>query len=140
MSKLFFARLSGSQEVPAVSTNAFGLAKFKVSSNDKRMGFRLVLNQLNNFTEAHIHLGERGENGPVVAFLFGPIHPGISVTRGMVDGIITAEDLVGPLEGKSFETLVDLMREEKAYVNVHTVQNPEGEIRGQVERFKKITE
>jgi len=140
MSKLFFAKLNGSEEVPAVSTNAFGLAKFKVSSNDKRMGYRLVINHLSNFTQAHIHLGEIGENGPVVAFLFGPIKPGITITRGMVDGIITAEDLVGPLEGKCFETLVDLMKEGKAYVNFHTVQNPDGEIRGQVECFKKISE
>jgi CHRD domain len=133
--QLFFARLSGAEEVPPVRTDAFGLAKFKVSRDETRIGYRLIVNNIDNLTMAHIHIGRRGVNGPVVVFLFGPVDPGISVNRGVVEGIITAEDLVGPLEGKPLSALVDLMRDGKTYVNAHTTQNPDGEIRGQIKRF-----
>lgn len=99
------------------------------------MGYRLTVNNLDNFTEAHIHLGKKGMNGPVVVFLFGPTNPGISVNEGVVQGVITADDLVGPLAGRKLSTLVELMREGKTYVNAHTTQNPDGEIRGQIRSF-----
>jgi hypothetical protein len=133
--QLFFAILEGSEEVPPVRTDAFGFAKFKVSRDERRIGYRLTVNNLDNFTQAHIHLGRRGVNGPVVVFLFGPADPGISVNKGVVEGIITADDLVGPLMGQSLSDLIELMRDGKTYVNAHTVQNPDGEIRGQIKQF-----
>lgn len=133
--ELFFARLKGSEEVPPVRTDAFGTAKFKVSKDERKMGYRLTVNDLSNFTEAHIHLGRRGVNGPVVVFLFGLIDPDISVNKGVVEGIITARDLVGPLEGKPLSVLIDLMSDGDTYVNVHTAQNPDGEIRGQIKPY-----
>jgi hypothetical protein len=72
---LFFAKLSGAEEVPPVLTDTFGLAKFKVSRNENRSGYRLIVNNINDFTVAHIHIGRRGVNGPVVVFLFGPVDP-----------------------------------------------------------------
>jgi CHRD domain len=133
--QLFFAILEGSEEVPPVRTDADGLAKFKVSRDGRRIGFRLTVNNLDNFTQAHIHIGRRGENGPVVAFLFGPVDPDISVNKGVVEGIITADDLVGPLEGRPLSALIELMKDRETYVNAHTAQNPDGEIRGQIKRF-----
>ncbi|HEY4551283.1 MAG TPA: CHRD domain-containing protein [Bacillus sp. (in: firmicutes)] len=96
------------------------------------MRFQLTVNNLENFTQAHIHLGRIGVNGPIVAFLFGPVDPDISVKKGIVEGIITADDLVGPLKGRRLSTLIDLMEDGKTYVNAHTAQNPDGEIRGQI--------
>lgn len=132
--ELFFANLNGSEEVPPVDTRANGLIKFKVSSDGRRIGYKLTVNNLANFTQAHIHLGHRGTNGPVVAFLFGPVDPGISVNKGVVEGVITANDLVGPLERASIIDLLRLMRTGRAYVNAHTAQHPDGEIRGQIKR------
>ncbi len=129
---LFFAKLSGAEEVPPVRTDAFGLAKFKVSRNERKIGFRLTVENLSNFTQAHIHIGRRGVNGPVVVFLFGPVDPDISVNIGVVEGVITVKDLVGPLQGKPLSALIDLMREGVKYVNAYTAQNPDGEIRGQI--------
>jgi hypothetical protein len=133
--ELFFAKLKGSEEVPPVRTNAFGHAKFKVSRDGRKIGFRLTVNHLSNFTQAHIHLGRSGTNGPVVVFLFGPVDPDISVNKGVVEGIITAEDLVGPLEGEPLSALIDLMNDGETYVNAHTAQNPDGEIRGQIQSY-----
>lgn len=133
---LFFAILEGSEEVPPVRTDASGNVKFKVSRNERRMSFRLTVNNLDNFTQAHIHIGRREVNGPVVVFLFGPVDPDISVSKGVVEGVITADDLVGPLKGEPLSSLINLMLDEKTYVNAHTAQNPDGEIRGQIKCFK----
>ena len=69
---------------------------------------------------AHIHQGKAGGNGSPVA----PLQMG--------KGKITSSDLQGPLAGKQISDLVDLMKNGGAYVNVHTQQNQNGEIRGQI--------
>ncbi|GEC93152.1 MULTISPECIES: CHRD domain-containing protein [Brevibacillus] len=134
MTLRFRAFLRGSEEVPPVRTNATGTTSFRLSQNKQRLDFRLVVNNLRNFTEAHIHVGARGVNGPVVVFLFGPVTRGISVNRGVVTGSITQADLVGPLQGRPLSELIRLMKNGQTYVNVHTTQNPDGEIRGQIRR------
>ncbi|KAB7706149.1 CHRD domain-containing protein [Bacillus aerolatus] len=137
--QLFIATLRGSEEVPPVLTDTDGFAKFKVSSDERKIKFRLTVNNLSNFTQAHIHIGRRGVNGPVVVFLFGPVDPDISVKKGVVEGIITERDLVGPLKGRPLSTLIDLIRDGKTYVNAHTAQNPNGEIRGQIKPYHPET-
>lgn len=135
--RLFFARLRGSEEVPPVSTEARGSFVARLSSDGRSLRFRLVVNDITNANEAHIHLGRRGENGPVVAFLAGPLSRPVSVRRGVVTGTIRREDLVGPLEGRSLSALIREMLLGNTYVNVHTTQNPGGEIRGQIRRIQR---
>jgi hypothetical protein len=50
----------------------------------------------------------------------------------MGNGKITSADLQGPLAGKQMSDLVNIMKNGGAYVNVHTQQNQNGEIRGQI--------
>lgn len=132
---LFIAKLKGSNEVPPVDTNAEGLAQFKVTGNGKQIKYRLTVNNLNHFTAAHIHIGKRGMNGPVLVLLFGPVDPSISVNEGTVEGTITQEDLTGPLAGRPLSFLLELMKNDKAYVNAHSEKYPEGEIRGPIKIF-----
>lgn len=134
MKELFVAKLTGAQQVPPVYTKATGTAVFKAKDN-KKIYYRLEVNHLRNFTEAHIHRGKKGENGPIVVYLFGPAKPGISVNKGIVEGTITECDVVGPLSGKPLSTLIHLMKEKKTYVNAHTKQHPNGEIRGQIKPY-----
>lgn len=134
MSNRFFARLVGEEEVPPVQTNAHGETVLQLNEDHTRLQYRLTVNNLQRFTEAHIHLGARGENGPVVAFLFGPAVPSISVTKAVVTGVVTENDLVGPLEDQPFSELVRHMRAGNTYVNVHTERHPAGEIRGQIRK------
>ncbi|MBG9794144.1 hypothetical protein ABD76_17195 [Paenibacillus dendritiformis] len=132
--RTFRAILSGRNEVPPVRTIASGNAVFQLSSNRTQLRFRLVIRNINRVTQAHIHLGRRGQNGPIVAFLFGPSKFGISVRRGVIQGILTSRDLVGPLKGKTIRDLIREIERGNAYVNVHTIQFPDGEIRGQITR------
>jgi hypothetical protein len=50
----------------------------------------------------------------------------------MGKGKITSSDLQGPLAGKQISDLVDIIKNGGAYVNLHTNQNQNGEIRGQI--------
>lgn len=133
--KRFKAILKGRNEVPPVRTNAEGFTAFQLSSSGNQLLFKLVVRNIRKVTAAHIHLGPKGVNGPVVAFLFGESKFGISVKRGIVRGTLTGSDLVGPLSGKTIGDLVREIERGNAYVNVHTIQNPDGEVRGQI--FKK---
>ncbi len=48
----------------------------------------------------------------------------------------------GPLEGMQISDLVDAFNDGNAYANIHTQQNPNGEIRGQIisEELQEDTE
>ncbi len=66
------AKLSGAEEVPARDTPATGKAKAVLSSDGTVLQCKLDVKNISNVVAAHIHLGPRGVNGPVVAFLYGP--------------------------------------------------------------------
>jgi hypothetical protein len=86
---------------------------------------------------AHIHVGQRGVNGGVSVFFCGGAKPACpATTSGTVTGTITAADVMGPTT-QGFKA-GDLASVEKAiragvtYVNMHTSNFPNGEIRGQI--------
>jgi len=119
-SQTFTAKLSGKDEVPPVNTQATGNVQFQLSSDGKEINYDLTTTNLNGFMMAHIHKGKSGENGPPIAAL------------QMGKGKITSSDLQGPLAGKQMSDLVDLMKNGQSYANIHTQQNQNGEIRGQI--------
>jgi hypothetical protein len=130
---IFRAILEGEEEVPPVDTDAKGAAIFRTSNDETELNYRLIVGNIEDVTAAHIHLAPRGENGPVVAFLFNPEEPTEGITNGVLaEGTITSADLVGPLEGSTLSELIDEMEAGNTYVNVHTVEHPSGEIRGQI--------
>lgn len=81
---LFFAKLRGRFEVPTVNTAATGEAVFRLSQDGRRLHFVLVVRDIRRVTQAHIHSGRPGQNGPIAAFLFGESPFGITVRRGVV--------------------------------------------------------
>ena len=127
----FSAELSGDDEVPPVDTNATGVATFQ--SNVNTLTYQLGVTDLTNVTAAHIHRGEEGENGKVVANLLNTTMPAGQQQSGLLSqGTISASDLKGPLKGHPLSDLIDIMDNGTAYVNAHTMDFPLGEIRGQV--------
>ena len=143
-SRTYVAHLNGDNEVPPNDSLAQGQAIFKVSKDGTSIEYRLVVANIENVVASHIHIGAPGENGPVVAFLYGPAEPGGGFTSGVLaSGTITADDLVGPLAGQPLSALIDEIEAGNTYVNVHTNDGvvppntgpgdfPGGEIRGQI--------
>jgi hypothetical protein len=129
-SRMLTAELSGENEVPAVESEGQGIAIFNLSRDG--ITYKLAVENIDEVTQAHIHLGPAGENGPVVAFLFGFVEGGVTADGVLARGTITEADLVGPLAGMPLSALVEALRNGGAYVNVHTVDHPAGEIRGQI--------
>ena len=126
----FSTPLTGMEEVPPVNTNSTGIALFELVKNN--INFKVNVTNLDNIKAAHIHLGEFGQNGDVIFTLFKPATP-IDVLNGtLVEGKVTSVDLEGPLQGKTINDLVQLINNTKTYVNIHTEQYPNGEIRGQI--------
>lgn len=128
----FIAQLSGGQEVPPVATDATGTAAFRLSDDGTKLRFFLSTEGLDRITQAHIHLAPAGQNGLIVAFLFPLSASGVNGEGFIVAGTLTSQDLVGPLVGQPFDSLIAAMRSGNAYVNVHTIAHPGGEIRGQI--------
>jgi hypothetical protein len=140
----FSARLTGDNEVPPVNTDATGRIRLIVNSGQDAVDYQISLSNLNGIvTGAHIHSGGSGTNGPIVANLNvhgafasasagGGGGGGSATTSTSTGGTVTSADLKGPLAGKQISGLIKLIEDGKAYVNVHTDQNPDGEIRGQL--------
>ncbi|WP_336345133.1 CHRD domain-containing protein [Halalkalicoccus ordinarius] len=134
----YSAELSGDAEVPPVETDASGHATFEANEDETAVEYEVHVESICNVTQAHVHLGEEGENGPVVVWLYPEEGAEPELIEGRFDGTlaegtITEDDFVGPLEGASFEEAAETLESEGGYVNVHTEQHPGGEIRGQIE-------
>jgi len=130
--QMFTATMTGSEEVPPKNTQATGSAKFVSSSDGNSMTYRVRVAHINGVTMAHIHSGSIGKNGPIVVTLFKSAAPTGPMNGPLSQGTITSANLEGPLKGKTISDLVKLINDGKAYANVHTQQNPKGEIRGQI--------
>jgi CHRD domain len=119
------ASLGAAKEVPkpkGVSGNAGGT--FSAGLTRKGTGWtlswRLTFRGLTGAAgSAHIHLAKPGVAGPVAVALCGPCRSGVRGTAKL-----KARTASALLAGG-------------AYVNVHTVKNPAGEVRGQIRKGGK---
>ena len=118
--------LTGSEEVPPVQTEATGVAE--ITPGVDSISYNINATNIEGVTAGHIHLGAKGENGPIVVTLFKYDTPMNEVSE---NGTITADNLEGPMAGKQISDLASAGANGTLYVNVHTEQNPNGEIRGQ---------
>ena len=137
---------TGEFEFPARDTQAQGQAILHLAEGEQSLDFRLIASNIDNVVAAHIHIGQPGANGPVVAFLYGNATPAGGAQNGVLSsGTITAANLVGPLTGQPFSVLVGHIRNGNAYVNVHTNDGiapidtgpgdfPGGEVRADIAR------
>ncbi|HSA75791.1 MAG TPA: CHRD domain-containing protein [Candidatus Nitrosocosmicus sp.] len=128
----FNVELSGNEEVPPVQTDATGSAEFTAPHFDN-IGYSVNVSNIDKVTAAHIHSGKIGENGPIVVTLFKTETPSTEPINGnLASGNITNANLEGPMAGKTVIDLTKSMELGETYVNVHTEENPNGEIRGQI--------
>lgn len=105
--------LDGAQEVPEVATLASGLCLGALSDTLDELEV-ICSHDVANPVAAHIHNGARGTNGSIVMTFDSAVSP-MSGTWN-----VSAPDLAALLRGE-------------LYVNIHSPDNPGGEIRGQID-------
>lgn len=124
-------QLTGAKERPTpVATTATGAATFVISSTGT-IQFTLTVAGITGATMAHIHTAVADSAGPIVVPLFNATTPTGPLTGTLASGTISATNITLP--GVSMDSLLSLMRRGRTYVNVHTVLNPSGEIRAQID-------
>ena len=137
--------LSGDEEVPARPTRARGAAVLHFSEDGESLSYQLMVANIENVVQSHIHIGAAGANGPIGVFLYGLVPSGGGRIQGKIaEGTLTAANFIGPLAGLTMEDLRNHVLAGNAYVNVHTNDGvaptntgpgdfPGGEVRGQIE-------
>ncbi|TAK80318.1 MAG: CHRD domain-containing protein [Dehalococcoidia bacterium] len=126
----FEARLTGANEVPAVTTTATGTFTATLDEAAGTLTWTLSVPTITNATAAHLHAGAAGANGGIVLPLFAAPTAGPVGTIN-VSGTARAADLSGTLAG-NFAGFVTALKAGTIYANVHTTANAGGEIRAQV--------
>jgi hypothetical protein len=132
----FIAKLTGYDEVPPKNTKATGNFEIELSPDGTISNFVLNVTNISNVTLAHIHEGEKGINGPIVLTLYKSTNPKGEINGILSKGKVYSNLFEGPFVGKYMSDLIELINQGNAYVNVHTKQNPQGEIRGQLSATK----
>jgi hypothetical protein len=108
-------KLTGAQEVPAVSSAAAGTGTVSIGE-DKSVKGSVTTTGIEG-TAAHIHLGATGKNGPPIIAL---------VKSGDNHWSVPANSQLTDEQYKSFKN-------GELYVNVHSAAHPGGEIRAQLQ-------
>jgi hypothetical protein len=136
----FIAELKSEMVVPPVTSNATGVAYFQLDMEDNKIEYILIATDLDNAKAAHIHIGKEGEkNGTVIVTLYKPFKPPRHLGRILsVDDNITSDILEGPLLGKQLSVLVNFMNNRTTYVDIHSQEYPDGELRGQISNRTSI--
>lgn len=127
------AHLSGPE---GIATLGQGEAIFQFSTDGQTLSYRLIVANIEDVTMAHIHVAAMpGQSGPPALWLYPPQPPAQPIpgrSQGPLGvGTATAANLVGPImSGKTLADLRQAIEEGRAYVNVHTLAYPAGEING----------
>src|SRR5713101_7762462 len=121
----FSISLSGDQQSPPVTTDAFGFAQVRLIHNGTALEFRVIVCNIVDVILSHIHAGSPGTNGPVVIHFFDQPSSPVSTGNGcrtLAHGIRTASDLVAHPEAgiNNWTDFVHALLSGNTYVNIHT--------------------
>lgn len=107
-------KLSGAEEVPPVNVTGSGSGSFRLAEDGSLSGS--VTTKGVAGTAAHIHVGAKGKNGPVIV----PLEK-----KGDTYSV--------PAGRKLTASQIKDWKDGELYVNVHTARHKGGEVRGQIE-------
>lgn len=126
----FAATLTGAAERPAVTTTATGTSTVTINDANSTITFNVSVTNLLSPIMAHIHVGSTSQDNPAFALSLLATAPPTGVFTGVLAaGTAAGSTVVG---GETFATLAAHIRSGNAYINVHTVAHPGGELRGQL--------
>ncbi|HYE37915.1 CHRD domain-containing protein [Methylocaldum sp.] len=151
----FVANMTGQDEVPPVESMLRGVGIFTLNQDATQLTYHLSVQQLQQvdtedgtrLTMAHLHCAPPGQAGPIVVDLLGMIRGGVAAPLELrataseaniiqeADQMASEQTACSATIGTPITTMAELIQAIQAgniYVNVHSVQNPPGEIRGQL--------
>jgi uncharacterized protein (DUF1800 family) len=119
--RTFVTVLNGANEVPPVTTSASGTSSVILSPDETAALVTLNFSGLSSpQTSGHIHgPADPGNNAPVILDLDNPVGP--------VSNLLW---VFTPVGGLSVAAQVEALKAGRMYAQVHTANNPTGEIRG----------
>ncbi|MBX9584132.1 MAG: CHRD domain-containing protein, partial [Gemmataceae bacterium] len=121
--------LLGDNQVPPVVTTGFGSAAVVYDDVAGTLSVDLAYaDLLGTPAAAHIHVGAKDANGPVVIEFDG--FP--TTTSGVYSNVFTDADLTGAGGITTLAELAGQIAAGNTYINIHTSFSPRGEIRGQL--------
>jgi hypothetical protein len=122
--EIFTAYLNGAQEVPPAATSATGYARIVINESTGALNFTVVFNGLSSAqTGCHIHAPAAIGASAGVAINFGVV--------GGTSGTISGSTTITP-------TQLSQLRQGLGYVNVHSGNFVNGEIRGQLQKSRPV--
>jgi hypothetical protein len=124
----FLAYLLSTNEVPPLSLLSAGSAD--LTNQGTSIAYSVAVQNIVGITSVRIHIGGAGVVGPAVANLYTGPTTGTITSEVLVSGTLTASSITTI----TMDSLLVLMRQDQAYINVATTGIPGGEIRGQIHR------
>jgi hypothetical protein len=141
-------RLSGYDETPnTINTPASGEFRAKLRDGGTSIDYELTYRDLSSpVTQSHIHFGRPAISGGIVLFLCTNLAPpsGVPTPQACPDapatitGTLTAANVI-PLPDQGidpgaagFAEMIEAIRVDAAYANVHTTVHPGGEVRSRL--------
>lgn len=123
----FVANLDADQQTSPVESPATGAGTFLLDGDRTQIGFQINAAGLSSaVVAAHFRRGHAGEDGDIIYDLTALIQQ---------DGGNVSISGVWPFDATPFipvAEIVDLLHESGIYVNMHTINFPDGEVRGQL--------
>jgi len=138
--------LTGYEETPsAVSTSGNGIFNARISNDEAQIDWELSYSDLEGAVQqAHIHFGQKSVTGPISVFLCTNLGNGPAGTQpcpappATISGTITAANVTNlanerGISAGELNELINAIRAEATYVNIHSTRWPGGEIRSQID-------
>ena len=113
--------LSGAAEVPPVTTNGSGAGSLTLNAAQTSADYYISAQNLGStVTAAHFHVGPPGQDGGIVEDITNNIqgNAGSLIIEGTWSNLTPSE--------------VSSLLAGNVYINIHTTNNPDGELRGQL--------
>jgi hypothetical protein len=139
----FSAFLDGFEEIPAILSGATATLKLSADADSVAYELSYTSGFSSAVTQSHIHFGKEHVAGGFIAFLCTNLGNGPAGTQSCpaapatITGTLTAASIIGPtvqnIPVGDFAGLIAALQSDTAYVNIHTVNFPAGEIRSQIQ-------
>jgi CHRD domain len=148
----FHADFSGFNEIGALNAASgavlspgHGTLELRLDRVNQTLSFVLTYSDLSaSVTQSHIHFGKKHVAGGVMVFFCSNLSSAPAGTQpcpaggGTVTGTLSAANVL-PIAGQNvpagdFQAVIDALESDTAYANIHTVNFPAGEIRGEIRR------